>query len=230
MKKILQNPFAILIAIALPLIALAAQQQASLSTASTKIEGTITKALNTGSCGMPTFTLKTEEGKEYAIHLGMLKNAEGQIFAPKIGETIVVTGTPCCGIPGQGMIHGAEIALGQETFRAPAGVIPGMMPGMMMGPGQPGPGMVMGPGMMMGQGQPGPGMMMVPGPMGQVQPGQGWCPGMTAQTMPWQVMPSQGQAAPGAIYCCGGPGVGAASAGYPMQQPTAPPAEPDDTE
>ena len=219
MKKILQNPFAILIAIALPLIALAAQQQASLSTASTKIEGTITKALNTGSCGMPTFTLKTEEGKEYAIHLGMLKNAEGQVFTPKIGETIAVTGAPCCGMPGQTMIHAGEIALGQETFRALAGSMPVLMPGMMMHPG-----------MMMGPGQPGPGMMMGPGPTGPGQPGQGMmgCPGMTGQTMPGQGQTGPGTMGPGAMSCCGETVAGAGCAGCPQQQqPPAPASEPD---
>ena len=203
MKKILQNPFAILIAIALPLIALAAQQQASLSTASTKIEGTITKALNTGSCGMPTFTLKTEEGKEYAIHLGMLKNAEEQVFTPKIGENIVVTGTPCCGMPGQSMIHASEITLGQETFRALAGSMPAMMPGMMMHSCP-----------KMGPGQPGQGMM--------------GCPGMTGQTMPGQGQTGPGTMGPGAMSCCGETVAGAGCAGCPQQQqPPAPASEPD---
>ncbi|MBI2818632.1 MAG: hypothetical protein HYX73_01520 [Acidobacteria bacterium] len=213
MKRILQNPFAIWIAITMSAIAVGAQQQASPSPAATKIEGTITTALNAGCCGLPAFTLKTEEGKEYAIHLGTLMNTAGQAFTPKIGETIVVTGALCCGMPGQNMIHAAEIALGQETFRAPTGSMPSMMPGMM-------PGMGMGPGMMMG-----------PGPMGPGQPGQGMmgCPGMTGQMMPVQGQTGPGTMAPGAMSCCGGTVVGAACPGCILQQPTAPASEPGET-
>ena len=213
-----------------------------------KVEGLITTGLNTGGdCGMPTFTLKTSEGKEYAIHLGTLKASDGTVFTPKMGETIAVTGDPCCGTAtqSQSMIHAAEITFAKKIFRAPAG----SMPGMPMGQGQ------MGPGMMnhgqMGQGQMGPGMMMGPGqmpqgqmpagPMGQGQmpagpmgAGMMMCPGMTGQGLPGQG-PAQGQMAPmgqmgpgamapGTMSCCAGTGTTGAicPACTPQQAPAAP--------
>lgn len=177
---------------------------------SIKVEGLITTSLNTaGGCGLPTFTLKTKEGQEYEIHLGTLKNAEGSVFTPMMGETITVAGTTCCSAANQNpaMVHAAEITLAKQVYRAPAG----SMPGMMMGPG-------MGPGMM-GHAQ------MAPGPMPAGQPGQGTmtCPGMTGQTAGQNPMDhaamTPGATGPGTMACCNG--TGAACAGCGMQ-PAAP--------
>ena len=138
---------------------------------------------------MPSFTLKTKEGKEIAIHLGTLKESGGKVFIPKTGESISVVGATCCEMGGQSMIYATEITWAESTYRAPAGPNPAMMPGMgmMMGHNMSGQG-PMGPGMM-GPGQTGPGMMgqgmnMAPGQPGQGMPGQGTmiCPGMTGQS------------------------------------------------
>jgi len=210
-------------------ISLAAQQQASQPPTKNKIEGTIITGLSTANSGMPSFTLKTGEGTEYTIHLGTLKNADGEVFAPKVGEAISVVGTPCCGMAAQTqgarMIHAAEITLGPETFRAA-----GSMDCMMMGQ--------MGQGMMgqapTGQGQSGQGMqgmMMHPRQPGQGQPGHGMqgmmmCPGMAGQPTPGQSMQGHAMstpAVPGAMSCCGSAGC----AGCAQQQPPAPAAQPE---
>ena len=190
---------------------------------SIKVEGLITTGLNTGGgCGMPTFTLKTSEGKEYAIHLGTLKASDGTVFTPKMGETIAVTGDPCCGMAtqSQSMIHAAEITLAKKIFRAPAG----SMPGMAMGQGQMGPGMMMGPGQMpqgqMPAGPMGQGMMMCPGMTGQGVPGQGPAQGQMA---PMSQM-GPGAMAPGTMPCCAETGTtGATCPACAMQQAPAAP-------
>ena len=242
MKRSYTSLWPLLFMIVLTSIAIRAQgpqtkPPAAAAQPSIKVEGLITTGLNTGGgCGMPTFTLKTNEGKEYAIHLGTLKASDGTVFTPKMGETIAVTGDPCCGMAtqSQSMIHAAEITLAKKIFRAPAG----SMPGMTMGQGPMGPGMMAhGP---MGQGQMGQGMMMGPGqmPQGQMPPGpmgQGqMCPGMTGQGLPGQG-PAQGQMAPmgqmgpgamapGMMPCCDGTGTtGATCPACAMQHAPAAP-------
>jgi hypothetical protein len=213
-------------------VSLAAQQTVGQAESANRIQGTITTGLSTQDFGMPSFTLKTSDGTEYVIHLGTLKNAAGEVFAPKVGDSIAVAGSSCCGMGAQAqiqkMIHAAEITLGNETFRA-AGA-PGCM---MMSGGMQG---MMGP---MGQGQPGQGMMMRQGTPSPVQPGQGMqgmqgmmmCPGMTGQTMPGHNMPGQGQpgtdaTAPATTGCCSGMATGAGCAGCAQQQPPAAAPEP----
>ena len=214
-------------------------QQASQPPTTNKIEGSIITGLSTANSGMPSFTLKTGEGTEYTIHPGTLKNADGEVFAPKVGDAISVVGTPCCGMAAQSqgqnqsqkMIHAAEITVGQKTYRAPAASMGCMMMGQM------GQGM-MGQGMMgqapTGQGQPGQGMqgmMMHPSQPGQGQPGQGMqgmmmCPGMAGQptpgqSMPGHEMPTTPPPAPGAMACCGSSGASAGCAGCAPQHPPA---------
>jgi hypothetical protein len=229
MKKAIRNPWVVLIAVMLPAIALWAQQQPpAASTAPTpplKIEGEVTSGLKTADTCMPSFTLKTKEGKEYTIHLGTLKDPDEKVFAPKIGETIAVTGTPCCQMGGQlggmmggqmagmmsgpmggmsgekSMIHPTAITVAGKTFQAPAGEAMG---GMMMGSGG------MGQGMAMGSGGMGQGMMMEQGTAGQgaqkePMPGMMMGPGMTGGgTM------ASGTMGSGAMACCAGMGTGSA--------------------
>ena len=174
MKRNQQIAIPILIVVAtISVFSLAAQQQATQPPTTTKIEGSITTALNTGVAGMPTFTLKTEEGKEYVIHLGPMRDQEGNVFFAKVGETITVTATAGHPMAGLNMLHAAEITSAGQTFRLPTGWMPGMM-GQYYGPGTMGPGMM---GQYYGRGTMGPGMM------GQYY-GRGttWCPGMMG---PW---------------------------------------------
>ncbi|MBI4480659.1 MAG: hypothetical protein HY651_11605 [Acidobacteria bacterium] len=223
MKRNYSSLWPLLFMIVLTSLAIRAQGPQTKSPAaagqpSIKVEGLITTGLNTaGGCGMPTFTLKTNEGKEYAIHLGTLKASDGTVFTPKMGETIAVTGDPCCGMATQNpsMIHAAEITLAKKIFRAPAG----SMPGMMMGQGQMGPGMMMGPGQMPA-GPMGPGTMMCPGMTGPGLPGQGPAQGQMAPM--GQMGP--GAMAPGTMPCCTGTGTtGPTCPACAMQQPPAAP-------
>lgn len=201
-----------------------------------KIEGKVTSALQPGACGIPSFTLRTAEGKDYTIHLGTLKDSQDQVYMPKVGDTITVAGTACCQMLGQNMLHATEITLGSSTFRALGGTMPGVGMGMMMGGGM---GMGMGHGPMaqgqmgpgpMGQAPKGPGMMGQgpgPGPQAPMGPGPGMmmCPGMSGQPIP-----GQGAMAPGAMPCCTGVAPGTAAptcpACGPQQAPASPPATP----
>ena len=226
MKKNIRNGFILMVAAALSLMAAWAQHENHQATtaaepkaAATTIDGKVTGALNTTESCMPSFTLKTTEGKEYTIHLGTLRDSEQKTFAPKVGETITVTASPCCEMSGKTMIHASEIAAAGKTYRAPEGSAPGMMMGGMMGGG-----MMMGQGQM-GQGQMGQGMnhgAMGEGQMGQGQMGQGMmmCPGMSGQTA---MAPGTAGTAP--MGCCNATGSGAACQGCQQkQEPPAPPA------
>lgn len=216
-------------------VSLLAQEQAGQPQLKNTVEGTIQRGLSTENTGVPSFLLKTKEGTEYTIHLVTLKNAAGEVFAPKVGDTVSVVGKACCGMgvqtEGTRMLHAAEITRGSETYRAVGSAGCMMMGQGRMGQGQSSPGMQ---GMMMHQSQPGQGMqgmMMGHGSAEQGQPGQAMqgssgmmmCPGMTGHTMSGQATQSPGQATPGATSCCGAGGCG----GCMMQQAPAPLSDPE---
>ena len=111
-----------------------------------KIEGEVTGLLNASTHCTPTFTLKTSEGKQYTVHLPALRDSEGKLFNPRVGERITVTGGPCCGMMGPTMIHSTEVSVAGKTYKPILGPSetdsPGMMcHGMMSGCGAGGCGM-----------------------------------------------------------------------------------------
>ncbi|HWP84963.1 MAG TPA: hypothetical protein VNN17_07230 [Terriglobia bacterium] len=194
MKRNLRDWTGILMGIVAFALAAAAQQPQATGT-STTVKGTITSVAPTPAGSVAIFTLKTAEGKEYMVHLGRLTNAAGQLFAPKTGDAITLTGQPL-GETGT-MLHATQITLGTQTYRAS----PGPGPGPAAGPGMQG---MMGPGMhgMMGMMQ-----NQGPGPQGQGMPAPAMsgmmcgCPCMGGQ--PMQGPPMANPAPPAAGMCPG---------------------------
>jgi hypothetical protein len=211
MKKGFDNPWAVLTMILFTSVALWAQNPGSTPPAGSaplaaKVEGLITTGLSTSGCGMPSFTVKTKEGKEISIHFETLKDSGGKIFIPKMGETINVAGTTCCEIGGQSMIHATEIILAKTTYRAPAGSSPGMMPGM---------------GMMMGHEMGGTGAIINPAMAGQSRM---MCPGMGQDTTEPRHL-SSGMTGMVAMTCCSGAAGVCSGCGTPQAPAGTGPAE-----